>query len=160
MNSFSDAALRGCFVNVSQRERASIVLPDLGALDWSRLDYLGWRDLRMPATGYVVAEVDGAPVGVLLRRAEASARARAQCSWCEDVRLPNDVVFYSARRAGAPGRKGDSLGTLVCQDFQCSANVRKPPPPAYLGYDVDAAVRQHIATLQVRVSDFARRVVG
>ncbi|MFW8746237.1 FBP domain-containing protein, partial [Mesorhizobium japonicum] len=80
------------------------------------------RDPKLPQLGYVVAEVDGRPVGMLLRQAERGPRARAQCSWCEDVQLPNEVVFFAARRAGEAGRRGDTLGSLVCAHFECSVN--------------------------------------
>lgn len=120
MNPLSETDLRDSFVNISRRERTAITLPDLGEVDWDRLDYLG----------------------------------------CEDVRLPNPVAFFSARRGGAPGRRGDTIGTLVCEDFDCSANVRRPPPPAYLGFDVDAAVWLRVETLREHVANFARRVAG
>ncbi len=109
----TEPQLRSSFVNASQRERKELTLPDLDAVRWDDLDYLGWRDRKNPNLGYVVAQVDGEPVGVLLRTAEGGVRTRPQCSWCEDVHLPNEVVFFIAKRAGAAGRKGDTLGTLV-----------------------------------------------
>ena len=71
------------------------------------------------------------------------------------MKLPNDVVFYSAKRSGKAGRNGNTVGTLVCQDFQCSRNVRKLPPPAYEGYDVEAARVRRIEDLQLRIASFA-----
>jgi hypothetical protein len=75
------------------------------------------------------------------------------------VHLPNEVVFFIAKRAGKAGRDGNTLGTLVCAGFQCSANVRKLPPLAYVGFDVEAARQQRIEVLRDRVTTFARRVV-
>jgi hypothetical protein len=160
MHALSEARVRASFVNVSRREQAAIVLPALDGIPWDDRDFLGWRDPRQPLVGYVVAELDGDPVGVLLRRAEAAVRSRAQCSWCEDVQLPNDVVFFGARRAGAAGRKGDSLGTLVCEHFECSVNVRRRPRLAYVGFDLEAERERRIAALRQRVGDFVRRVVA
>lgn len=71
------------------------------------------------------------------------------------MRLPNDVVFFSARRAGAAGRNGDTVGTLVCSEFECSRNVRTPPAMAYIGFDVEAARLERIASLQKRAATFA-----
>jgi hypothetical protein len=71
------------------------------------------------------------------------------------VTLPNDVVFFAAKRAGAAGRNGNTVGTLVCERFECSTNVRKPPPPAYLGYDIEAARRRRIDALRENVRRFA-----
>jgi hypothetical protein len=158
MHALDEARIRASFVNASRRERGDALLPDLADISWYRLYYLGWRDPKQPLLGYVVADLDDGPVGVLLRQAERTPRARAQCSWCEDVRLPNDVVFFAAKRAGAAGRRGDTLGTLVCATFECSANVRRTPPLAYEGFDREAEIVRRIASLQQRVSDFAERV--
>ncbi len=159
MHALIEAQIRASFVNVSQRERAAVGMPDLAAQDWERLDYLGWRDPRQPLVGYAVIPLEDRVVGIALRQAEARPRARAQCSWCEDVTLPNDVVFFGARRAGAAGRRGDTLGTLVCANFECSRNVRKPPPPAYLGFDIEAARLARIENLRERVRAFAASFV-
>ncbi|MGH1548737.1 FBP domain-containing protein [Leifsonia poae] len=155
----TESQIRSSFVNASQRERKELTLPDLAQLRFDDLDYLGWRDRRQPALGYVVAVVDGEPVGVLLRQADGRIRSRPQCSWCEDVHLPNDVVFFIAKRAGKAGRNGNTLGTLVCDHFQCSANVRKRPPTAYVGFDVEAARQQRIDALREHVDAFVRRVM-
>ena len=160
MHALTAERLRDSFVNTTVRERKAIPLPLVDDPGWSALDYLGWRDPKRPQLGFVVAEVDGRPLGLLLQQAERTPRARAQCSWCEDVQLPNDVVFFSARRAGDAGRRGDTLGTLVCAHFECSANVRRLPPLAYTGFDREAERDRRIASLQERVTAFARRVAA
>jgi hypothetical protein len=83
----------------------------------------------------------------------------SQCSWCEDVHLPNDVAFYSAKRAGKAGRNGDTIGTLVCEAFQCSTNVRRRDPAPYPGFDVEAARAERVAALRDHVAAFAARVL-
>jgi hypothetical protein len=158
MTPILEAPLRASFVNASLSERKAIVLPDLDAVDWEKLDYLGWRHPKLPQVGYVVAEVDGAPVGVMLREADTRARSRPQCAWCNDIELPNDVVLFTARRAGAAGRRGDAVGTLVCAGFECSRNVRKLPPSAYLGFDREAARQRRIEALRDAVQGFLRDV--
>jgi treble-clef zinc-finger protein len=158
MDPISETAIRASFVNASQRERSTLSLPRLNEAVWDRLDYLGWRDTKIPSLGYVIANLDQKPVGVLLRQAEGRARNRAQCSWCEDVQLPNDVALFSARRSGAAGRNGNTVGTLVCANFECSANVRKRPPVAYIGFDVEAARLHRIDALRDHVSAFVRDI--
>lgn len=161
MLSLTPKTVAPSFVNASRKEVTDITLPPgFDTLDFTRLDYLGWRDPKIGRRAYVVAPVDGEPVGVLLRQAEAAPRSRAQCSWCQDITLPNDVVLFSARRAGAAGRNGNTIGTLICAGFECSANVRKLPPMAYIGFDVEAAREQRIATLRLRASAFAADVAG
>lgn len=95
----------------------------------------------------------------MLRQAEVLPRARAQCSWCQDINLTNEVVFYGAKRAGQAGRKGDTIGTLICANFGCSANVRKRPPLAYVGFDVEEAREKRIADLRSHAEAFAREVI-
>ncbi len=126
----SEKTLRSSFVNASRKEVGDVTLPtDFETLDWESLDFLGWRDPKTSRRAYtVVPTLEGDLVGILFRQAEASPRSRAQCSWCQDVKLPNDVVFYAAKRSGKAGRNGNTVGTLVCQDFQCSRNVRRPLP--------------------------------
>ena len=160
MLSLDETNIRASFVNASRKEVSDLSLPDgFSELRWDRLDYLGWRDRRISRRAYLVIPVDDDVVGIVLRQAEASPRSRAQCSWCQDVRLPNDVVFYSAKRGGEAGRKGDTVGTLVCSEFQCSANVRTALPMAYLGFDVDAAREERIATLRASAAGFAAVVL-
>lgn len=158
MLSFTEAQLRASFLNVSQRERQNIVLPELGSIRWDDIDYLGWRDRRQPQIGLVVVDLDGVAAGAMLRQAENSPRARAQCSWCEDVQLPHDVVFFSAKRSGSAGRDGNTLGTLICANFECSSNVRKQPPMAYLGFDVAAERLRRMAALRAHAQEFVRRI--
>lgn len=159
MLAVTEKAIRASFINASKKEVSDLTLPEgFDELDFEKLDYLGWRDRKIARRAYIVIGTDAGPVGIMLKQAEASPRSRAQCSWCSDVTLPNEVVLYTARRSGAEGRKGDVIGTLICSNFECSVNVRRLPPVAYLGFDVEAARDERIATLQQRVSDFAARV--
>lgn len=150
--------IRSSIVNASVRERNAIVPPDLSETPWDKLDYLGWRDAKVPAVGYLVTRIDDAPVGVLLRQSGDRPGARAQCSWCEDVTLPNEVVLFSARRSGKAGRNGDTVATLACAHFECSRNVRVLPPSAYLGFDREAARLHRIEVLRSRVTSFVRDI--
>jgi len=155
MQPIPTSALRASFVNASQRERNTLTTPPgFETLDWDRIDYLGWRDAKIPSLGYVIASLGDVPVGVLLRQAEGRARSRAQSSWCEDVQLPNEVALFGAKRSGQAGRNGNTVGTLVCAQFECSANVRKRPPVAYVGFDVEAARDRRILALRNHVVAF------
>ena len=156
----TEKAIRESFVNASRKEVSDLTLPEgFGDIDWDRLDYLGWRDRKIARRAYVVVPNADGIMGILLKRAEATPRARAQCSWCQDVQLPNDVVFYAAKRSGQAGRNGNTVGTLVCADFECSSNVRKLPPLAYVGFDRDAAREERIASLRGRAAGFAGSVL-
>ena len=160
MQHFTVDALRASFINTSLRERKAIPFPDLDAVDWDALDFLGWRDPKQPLVAYVVAEIEGEPVGILLRQAERTPRVQAQCSWCEDVQLPHPVVFFGAKRTGDAGRRGDTIGTLVCAGLECSANVRKLPTLAYVGFDRDAERERRILALREHVGNFIVNLRG
>ena len=139
MEPLTDKQIRASFVNASRREAAQAVLPALDGLDWDRLDYLGWRDRKAPLVAYVIVPVDGVPTGVLLRSTDAKERIRrrAVCAWCEDVVVTDDVSLYVARRAGASGRRGNTVGTLICTHFTCSRNVRRPLTRIEAGDDAE-----------------------
>lgn len=165
MHQLTESFIRSSFVNASRREVKEMTLPDaFGTMeegDWERLDYLGWRDPKFARRAYVVLpRLDGDPVGVALKQAEASPRSRAMCNWCRDVRLPNEVVFWSAKRVGDAGRRGSTVGTLICRDFECSRNVRNDPPPAYEGYDVAAARVRRIDELRLKAMGFAEMLIA
>ncbi|WP_127476655.1 FBP domain-containing protein [Microbacterium sulfonylureivorans] len=161
MRPLTDALIRASFVNASRSERKNLTLPPgFDDLDWDRLDFLGWRDPKLPNVGCLVVELDGEPVGLLMRQAGTRPRTRPQCSWCSDITLPNEVVLYTTRRAGDAGRRGDTVGTLICEDFECPQNVRRLPPSAYLGFDREAARDRRIETLREHVESFVRDVRG
>ena len=161
MRPLTDARIRASFVNASRSERKNLLLPaDFDERDWERLDFLGWRDPKLPNVAYVVAEHPDELVGVLLRQTDARTLTRPQCSWCADVQLPNDVVMFTAKRAGDSGRRGDTIGTLVCDAFQCSKNVRRLPPLAYTGFDREAARDRRIEALREHVRGFLLDVRG
>lgn len=165
MSPLSDAEIRACFVNASKREIKQAVLPDLDGIDWDRREYLGWRDRKAPLLAYAVVPVDGELVGIVLRSTERRAdtpRRKTVCGWCEDIVSTDDVTLYVARRAGAAGRKGDTIGTLICTDFQCSANVRRRPTSAEAGGDVEESrelfISMRVEGLRERSARFASQV--
>jgi len=159
MLAVTEKTIRDSFVNASKKEVSDLSLPDdFDSIDFEKLDYLGWRDRKIARRAYIAVQTDDGLVCVMLKQAEAGPRTRAQCSWCQDVTLPNDVVFYTARRSGAAGRSGNVVGTLICANFECSSNVRKLPPMAYIGFDAEAAREERIVTLQIRAADFAAGV--
>lgn len=155
-----ERTIRASFLNASRKEVSSVNLPPgFAELDFDRLDFLGWSDPKMPLRAYLVARSDdGQVVSVLLQRAEQRTLARAQCAWCDDVTLRNDVQLFAARKAGPAGRKGDTIGTLVCANFGCSANVRRLPPLAYEGFDRELARDLRILRLREHVQGFIREI--
>ena len=159
MRPLTDTQIRESLRNASRSQRKSLTLPaNFPELAWDAVDFLGWKDPKLPNVSYVVAEIDDEPVGLLMRQTETRALSRPQCSWCADIHLPNEVVFYATKRVGEAGRRGDTVGTLICENFECSQNVRKLPPSAYLGFDREAARDRRIAALHEHVEGFIREV--
>ncbi len=137
MHALTESEIRGSFVNASVRERKSLVLPPgFKELNWERMDFVGWRDPKQPMVGYVVIPTDDDPVGIMLRLGGRQPRKRPLCSFCEDVLLPNDVAFFSAKLAGAPRpqwrhrRHPDLLELRVLEERpdEAAAGLRWPRP--------------------------------
>src|SRR6185312_9706193 len=67
--------IRASFINASLRERKAITLPEkFGSLDWKNLEFLGWRDPKLPLVGYLVTSLGDAHVGIMFRNAEGKIR--------------------------------------------------------------------------------------
>jgi len=64
--------------------------------------------------------------------------------------LLDDVVLCAARLAGPAGRRGGTVGTLLCRDLECWHDVRVLPPLAHLGLDRDAARAERVRVLRQR----------
>ena len=161
MHALTESQIRKSFVNTTLRERNILTLPpSFAELDWDQLDFLAWRDPKLPLIGYLVVPIDDTLVGILLRQGQRQPRTRPQCSFCEDVQLPNEIAFFSAKRAGAAGRKGDTVGTLLCSGFECNANVRVRPSAIFAGDDPEAVRQQRIESLRAHARGFAGRILG
>lgn len=144
MRPLTEDELRDTFVNASADDVRVLAPPhDFVLTDWDHLDFLAWRDPRTRGRGYLVAEVDGDPTGVVLRAAESSSRARsAMCNLCHTMQPADQVSLFTARRAGDAGTYGDSVGTYICADLSCHENVRLAAPlaPNEVRASVDARI--------------------
>ncbi|NMO01247.1 FBP domain-containing protein [Gordonia sp. TBRC 11910] len=159
MRAFSQSEILAAFTGATRSEVKRVTFPEnFNEVDFDRLEFFGWRDRKIPRRSYVVVDAESGPVALLLTRAEAKPRGRAMCSWCNDVNLTNEAVLYTVRRAGAAGRRGATLGALVCDNFGCSKNARQLPPAFHKGTDLDAVRAERIADLRRRVTAFAAEV--
>lgn len=162
MHPLSEKTIRSCFVNASRSEARKLNLPaDFETLPWQVLEYLGWRDPKMPQRGYLLrTDPNGRTRGLLLRAPESSrpAQRAVLCEMCRDTTHPNEVSMWVARRAGQSGRDGNTLGTLICADFQCPANVRVPPPKNAINPEPSLVVERRISELGQRIDNFVARV--
>jgi hypothetical protein len=163
MQKITPQQIRSSFINASRSEAAKLNLPrDFDALDWDRLDFLGWRDEKMPLRGYLVVPRPEGLTGIMLRAPEGGAKKSRSvlCELCRDVFSKEDVLLWVARRAGQSGRDGNTVGTLICADFLCCGNVRAEPPANEINPDPAAVVRRQIDGLIARTGQFLDRVQG
>ena len=161
MQSVTPQQIRSSFVNASRSEAAKLTLPkDFDSLDWDNLEFLGWRDEKMPLRGYLVVPGPTGLTGVMLRAPEGGARKNRSvlCELCRDVFSKEDVLLWVARRAGKSGRDGNTVGTLICAVFLCCGNVRKEPPANEINPDPALVVKRQIQGLQDRTAQFLARV--
>lgn len=159
MQLLNTSDLSRSFVNASRKETSTLPLPDLDAVDWESIDFLGWTDPKNPSRAFVVVPVDGTPRGVILK-AVPSKVPTSMCAWCEDIKNTSDVKMFSAKRSGAAGRQGNTVGTLLHADFSCSEHVRRPPS-SLEGTDVDheAFAARRIDNLRDHIEGFVQAVM-
>lgn len=162
MTPLSEAELRRSFVNCSRGEASRLPLPPgLDEMPWPRLDFLGWVDPKAPQHAYAVLEHGDRPLGIRLRRNLGGASTRARmCSLCCTVHPRGGVTLMTAARAGAAGRRGDTVGLEACHDLRCSGYVRGwAPKPVVSLLEETTTVEDQARRLTENLGTFARRVV-
>jgi hypothetical protein len=161
VHALTEQQVRRSFLNCSQGEAKGLALPKgFADLDWAALELLGWRDPRAPLRGYVVVEADDRPVGIAVRAAESrmSARRTAMCLLCQTTQSGDAVSLFTARRTGAAGRNGNTVGTYMCADLGCAERVRTEIPPWLLDRHPAEVVAGRAAELRERVRGFVDAV--
>jgi len=158
MRALTENEVRDAFVNATPDELRVIAMPhDFVLTDWDHLDFFAWRDPRTRGRGYVIAERDGEPTGVVLRAAEGQSRARsAMCNLCHTMQPGDQVSLFTARKAGVAGEQGDTVGTYMCADLSCHETVRLAAPLA--PSEIRASVDRKIDGTKRRTEDFVDRV--
>ena len=142
-------------------EAKAATLPgNLDLLGWDDLDFLGWRDAKAPLRAYLIAPSDTEPRGIMLRAPGSRMKGRisAMCALCRSSRPGPDICLFAARRVGPAGRNGDTVGTYICADLACSANVRTRKRTPNLEPDPGLSVEQRIENLRDRVDAFLTEV--
>ncbi|HSC72956.1 MAG TPA: FBP domain-containing protein [Gaiellaceae bacterium] len=159
MRPLTETEIRSSFVNAGPDELRVMALPaDFLLADWDHLDFFAWRDPRTRGRGYLIAELDGTPTGVVLRAADGSSRAHtAMCNLCHTMQPADQVALFTARKAGPGGEHGDSIGTYVCADLSCHENVRLAGPLA--PNEVRSSVDRRIEGTTERTERFVERVL-
>ena len=128
MEPLTRSAIQHALVNVTKSERAAVtVSADFEATDWTVLDFFGWRDPKFPQRSYLVRQHDRALLAVAVTTTGGVLPGRkAMCGICRAVDNSTAVPLFAARRTGAAGRRGNTVGTYVCAGLDCSAQLRRP----------------------------------
>jgi len=159
MRQLTEEDVRGAFANAGDEELRLLTLPaDFMLTDWDHLDFLAWRDPRTSGRGYLIAELGGEPIGVVLRAAEGTSRANsALCNLCHTMQPADQVSLFSARKAGQAGLHGGTVGTYICADLSCHENVRLAAPLA--PNEIRASVDARIDGTRQRAESFVERIL-
>lgn len=161
MHALTEQQVRRSFVNCSQGEARAMALPrDFADLDWSSLELLGWRDPKAPLRGYLVVDTGERPVGIAVRAADTrmSSRTAAMCLLCQTAQTGDAVTLFTAKRTGAAGRNGNTVGTYMCADLGCADRVRTEIPAWLRERDPAEVVAERAAELRERVQGFVEAV--
>jgi hypothetical protein len=158
MRPLTEQDIRTSFVNCSKGEAKRLAVPrDLDERPWDDLDFLGWRDPGAPDRSYLVTERDGRLTGVAFRfpSAQRGFLHRSMCSLCLTTHRGGGVSLMTARKAGAAGREGNSVGVYACTDLACSLYVRgKKVPDTGVRFEESLTLGEQIARTTGNLSAF------
>lgn len=163
MKAVTETDLRASFVNCSKGEAKRLAVPrNLAELHWDELDFLGWRDAGAPERSYLVLEREGELVGLTLRfSAQRRGFLRSNlCNLCLTQHSGNGVSLLTARKAGAAGREGNSVGAYMCTDLACSLYVRGRRAPEGMGSRIQESltVEEQIERMRANLDAFVDKV--
>ncbi|HEX9339265.1 MAG TPA: FBP domain-containing protein [Pseudonocardiaceae bacterium] len=163
MRPLAPAEIRASFVNCSQGEARKLSLPaGLDNVRWDELEFLGWVDPRAVNNAYLVLPRADRVVGLSLRAAPPprSRLKSTMCGLCVTTHAAADVALFSARRAGAAGRDGNTLGIYACGDLGCCQYVRARRKPSVPQPAETITTDERIARLQHKVTRFVDQVLA
>jgi hypothetical protein len=162
MRSLTEQDIRNSFINCSKGEAKRLAVPrDLAERPWDDLDFLGWRDPGAPDRSYLVAEREGRLVGVAMRfqTAQRGFLHRSMCSLCLTTHPRGGVALMTARKRGAAGREGNSVGAYMCTDLACSLYLRgKKVPESGPRFEESLSLQEQIDRTMGHLTAFLDKV--
>ena len=164
MRPLREAEIRSSFVNCTKGEAKRLAVPrGLADEPWDDLDFLGWRDPGAPDRSYLVTDHDGRLTGVALRfqPARSGFFQRSLCALCLTTHPRGGVSLMTARKAGAAGGQGDSVGLYMCTDLACSLYLRgKKVPQGGTRIEESLTLEEQAARTLGNLSGFLAKVTG
>ena len=160
MSTLTNDGIRRSLINCSKGDAKRMTIADhVDPTDLDTVEFIGWHDPRMPQRAYLVTRHLDTLVGILLRPAAGGARRTAMCALCRTTHTNGEVSLYTAPRAGAAGRDGNSVGTYICDDLACPITTRleKAPSPTVVP-DLSHPVAERITGLRARLDAFLHSI--
>ncbi len=104
-------------------EGEKLPLPDLQAVAWANLDFLGWCN-RTGDKAYLALETEGRVLGLVLdRMVVGPSKARSfMCAICRTMHGPRGIANFTYQSRRDPPYR--TLTDLFCGDLRCSLYVR------------------------------------
>jgi hypothetical protein len=161
----SESEIRRSFLNCSKGEASRIKLPaDFAHTPWADLDFYGWIDPGAPQRAAITVPGGGGVRSLMLRRADrstaGSAARSSMCQVCLTSHASGGVSLFTAPRAGAAGRNGNSLGEYLCSDLACSLYLRgkRQPRARLVKYEETLTVDEKVERAVEKLEGFVLRV--
>ncbi|NAZ86310.1 FBP domain-containing protein [Kineococcus sp. T90] len=164
MPTLTDDVVRRALRNCSKGEASRLTVPAwVRDVDVATAPVVGWRDPKAPERGVLLVPGAGgaAPCGLVLRAPTGGgARAAAMCDLCRTTRAAGEVALFAAPRAGAAGRRGDTVGAYACADLACARCVEVERGTHALRPDPGRSVEERREALAERAGAFVDSVLG
>ena len=160
MDSLTVDGIRRSMINCSKGDAKRMTIArHIDPTDLEHVEFLGWRDPRIPQRAYLVALDHDSLIGVLLRPATGGARRTAMCALCRTTRTDGQISLHTAPRAGAAGRDGNSVGTYICDDLACPRTTRlERAPDNTVTPDLSQPLPERTAGLRTRLHAFINNI--
>jgi hypothetical protein len=162
MRSVTEAEIRESFVNCTRGEARRAALPrGLAEVAWEQLEFLGWQDPASPGRAFLAATHNDETVAIRLQFQPRPRLVdkRSMCSLCLTTHPGDGVALMVARRSGAAGRRGDTVGLYICRDLACSEYTRGTRQPALATQTHETlTVEEKLERLRSRLAEFLTRV--
>lgn len=168
MEPLTEAEIRRSFLNCSKGEATRVKLPaDFGDTPWADLDFFGWIDPSAPQRAAVAVPGPGGVRTLMLRRADRAggsggASRSSMCQVCLTSHAAGGVSLFTAARAGAAGRNGNSIGEYLCSDLACSLYLRgkRQPRMRLVKYEETLSLDEKIERAMTKLGGFVQRVAA
>ena len=155
--------IRASFVNCTRGEAKGVTLPARpDEIPWDKLEFLGWRDPKATARAYLVLPYQGETVGLSLRaapRPKGRVLQSNMCGLCTTTHPLSDIALFSGRRAGKPGREGNTLGIYACASLACSQYIRGELKPGVPQPAETLTLDERVFRLEDKLHRFVERVL-